>query len=141
MNISWNNSMSVCNDALDNDHQNLIRIFNNLDECFESPTDKDTLRLELVELEKCMKLHFAREEVILSKVNYPNKHEHFEKHHDLKRQLKAFITLLPFINEHNKDIPPEGNFINILRQWLTDHVLNEDLKIKPYLSQFPRDFA
>ncbi|KAA3611040.1 MAG: hypothetical protein D8M58_13750 [Calditrichaeota bacterium] len=128
MPILWTSSMSVGNKIVDSDHQKLFKLINIVEEELNSEK-KENIENALRELENYTEEHFTREEALMKLGSYSGHFQHFKKHHNLKNQLK--IIKKDILNDLNN---PKNydNLIEVLRKWLLDHVLVEDLKMRPY---------
>lgn len=144
MPIEWRPEMAVDQGVIDYDHQVLIAIINN----FCSPgADKDELsRMQnvLKRLDHYARIHFAREEKLQAVVRYPYCDAHHQQHRGLIRQLEQFRQMLaPFVQPEDEgdksseksDIPLStlrAKIDVLLHDWLVDHVVKSDLRMKPY---------
>jgi len=133
----WADGLSVGNAAIDTDHKRLIVMVNGVEAMIRA-RDSFALQQALDQLERHLSAHFTREEKIAQAVNFPfgkNKMEH-------EYMLKEF--------QHMKDelVAKEGiwsdgaaeHYSHFLSDWITDHVLNEDMLMKPVLQTYPYDF-
>jgi len=133
----WSDDLSVGNAAIDSDHQKLIVMVNGVEAMIRA-RDSFALPQALEQLEHHLYAHFVREEKIAQAVNFPfgkNKAEH-------QYVLKEY--------QHMKDelIAKEGiwsdgaaeHYAHFLSDWIKEHVLNEDMLLKPVLQTYPYDF-
>lgn len=134
---TWTDDLSVGNAAIDTDHKKLIVMVNGVEAMIRA-RDSFALPQALEQLEHHLYAHFVREEKIAQAVNFSfgkNKIEH-------EYVLKEF--------QHMKDelIAKEGiwsngaaeHYSHFLSDWIRDHVLNEDMLLKPVLQTYPYDF-
>lgn len=134
---TWSNDLSIGNAAIDADHKKLIVMVNGVEAMIKA-RDNFALTQALEQLEYHLCLHFSREEKIAQAVKFPfgkNKAEH-------QYVLKEF--------QHMKDelIAKEGiwsdaaaeHYSHFLSDWVKNHVLNEDMLLKPVLQTYPYDF-
>jgi hemerythrin len=135
MALEWRDQLSVGNDLIDSDHKYLIEVINqaelglvakNLTEVFTA----------LDCLSRYSKTHFAREEAIARAVNYP-KADQLNGSHEL---------LLTKLDQAKLDMgatweDAAGAMLGVfLREWLINHVIREDMLMKPYLKKFSPRF-
>lgn len=133
----WTDDLSVGNATIDADHKKLIVMVKGVEAMIKA-RDSFALAQALEQLEHHLYVHFVNEEKIAQAVNFPfgkNKMEH-------QYVLKEF--------QHMKDelIAKEGMWFDgaaeyyshFLSDWITDHVLNEDMLMKPVLQNYPYDF-
>ncbi|WP_170826921.1 bacteriohemerythrin [Magnetovibrio blakemorei] len=128
MTIEWNDKLSVGNEAIDEDHKHLVKLINAYEKAV-SENNLKVLGLAFTALEKYAHEHFEREEKIQQAVHYPHRNSHREAH---KALLQAVEAKHKQIENHEKiNIEELSSF---LRSWLIDHVVKEDMKLKPYLT-------
>ena len=133
----WMDDLSVGNAAIDADHKRLIVMVNGVEAMIRA-RDSFALPQALEQLEDHLYAHFVREEKIAQAVKFPfgkNKVEH-------EYVLKEF--------QHMKDelVAKEGiwsdgaaeHYSHFLSDWITGHVLHEDMLMKPVLQTYPYDF-
>lgn len=133
----WKDDLSVGNAAIDDDHRKLIAMVNEVEAMIRA-RDSSALPQALEQLEQHLQIHFVREEAIARAIHLPfgsNKAEH-------EYALKEF--------RHMKDelVVKEGvwsdgaaeHYSHFLGDWITGHVLNEDMLMKPALQNYPYDF-
>lgn len=133
----WTDELSVGNAAIDIDHKKLIVMVNGVEAMIRA-RDSFALPQALEQLEHHLYIHFVREEKIAEAVNFPfgkNKAEHE-------------YVLKEFQNMKDELIAKEGiwsddaadHYSHFLSDWIRDHVLNEDMLLKPVLQTYPYDF-
>ena len=135
MSLEWREQLSVGNDLIDSDHKYLIEIINQVNEGLKVKSLK-TLTEALESLAKYSKVHFSKEEKIAAAVGYPQADKLHESHEALLLKLEQ-IKLE--IGEEWADESIEG-FSLFLREWLINHVIKEDMLIKPFLKKYSPRF-
>jgi len=141
MAIIWRSGMSVSNDIIDYDHQFLINLINTIELILQTPEEKDLLLEAFSQFHNYAKGHFQREESIQRNIQYPNSLHHRGLHSTLLselNELKQKIIETKTTDEIEKKAP---EIVEFLKRWLVNHVLNEDLLLKPYLEKHPRGFS
>lgn len=130
MDIQWQAQLSVGNDSIDNDHKNLIDLINEVQRALEG---KDTNHLAnlLRELIHYANIHFESEEKIARAVGFPDCDHMHHAHEDLAQSLLECQDNLA--NHWSEALAKD--VAALLRTWLVDHVIKEDLRMKPYLTQ------
>jgi len=134
----WKNELSVGNAMIDADHKKLIAMVNGVEAMIRA-RDNFALQLALEQLEHHLFVHFVNEEKVAQAVNFPFGHNKLQHQHILKE----------FQNMKNELIDKNGiwsdgaveHYSHFLGDWMTDHVLNEDLLMKPVLQTYPYDFT
>ncbi len=146
--ISWRAQMSVDNGMIDEDHKILIGYINDflsmsdlynhcssdIEEC-EGLTnlpcgEKSDCHKKCMEIMASLKFytssHFKREEALQQEIGFPIQSE---GHNNLIEQLNDMIEKLKKPEDFIKHLKGVGNFFN---KWLIEHIIKEDLKMKPY---------
>ncbi len=134
MAILWRDEMSVGNELVDSDHRYLICMINTVELAMVTKEDNSILMLALEQLEYYTEVHFKHEEELQEKIKYPDYFNHKKKHKDLVHQLKNFkkkLSELRINSDHYNE--KVTNFEDFLKKWLIDHVIQEDLLMKPYI--------
>ena len=127
MAIEWNEKLSVGNDQIDSDHKHLIKLIN----AYELAVSTNNIKIlghAFASLEDYANEHFGREEKIMEAVHYPNRRPHRDAHKQLLKSVQEKHKEI----EDSADIDVDG-LSKFLRTWLIDHVIKEDMQIKPYL--------
>ncbi len=137
----WRKIMSVGNDVIDHGHRHLIGIVNTIELLLQKPEDNELVLEALNQLQEASIRQFRLEERIQGKISYPKILQHRREHKNLLKQLDNEINkILQFrtaeeVKEHAPDL------ILFLRNWVVDHVIHEDMLLKPYLAKYPRGFS
>lgn len=126
--FEWNDHLSVHDTLIDNDHQKLIGMVNELHEAADLDLDYLSLSTILTRLTIYTQEHFQREENLMQKSGYPDFDAHKEQHEkllervtDLKRELDNARSLVAL------------ETAELLRFWLTSHILLSDKQFADYL--------
>lgn len=133
--IEWSDKLSVDNGVIDNDHKFLLKIINKFrDEVGNFETAEDAIKtLDL--LRSYSQKHFSREEKLQSDVEFPYREAHFNAHIQLIKRLDTLIE---------ETRPTSGTYLNetmgekiggFLHDWLIDHVVENDLRMKPHVEK------
>ena len=124
--IEWDESFSVGNADLDEQHKQWINIYNELDERMMSSEQTGAGSMAPDALQKMLdyaKYHFAAEEEYLDKIDYTESAAHRRLHKDLDNKLY----------QYNRDMLDGNRVLNTtiikeLENWLMNHILVEDKK-------------
>jgi hemerythrin len=135
MALLWRSQFSVGNDLIDSDHQYLLEIINRAEVCLKAD-DVASLNSVLDELANYGKSHFEREELVAKAVSYPNVDRLHESHAALMDHLKTFRDQIGS-NWTRTNI---NEFVAFLRDWLIQHVIKEDMLMKPWLTKYSPRF-
>lgn len=137
MDLVWSNRLSVGNDMIDSEHKQLLRLVNDLDRYIRQK-DPVPFVQALAALEHTTRMHFSHEERLAKSVQFP-----FDEH-DLEHQyiLNEFRTL----NLKLAAAPGSWSeslvehFYMFLCTWAIEHIVEDDMKMKPFIEVFPYDF-
>ena len=128
--IIWDDFLSVGIDEIDEDHRRLVDLFNLLSHSVAEGDDPAYVAALLEELINCTAWHFSHEERLMLKYGYGEYAEHKAEHKDLiegVRQLQRKIL--------QKGGLKAGEDLEFLEQWLTGHILSNDMKLGAYLTE------
>ena len=126
--IVWDESLSVEVDEIDEDHRRLVDLFNILCKAVEDKDPAQYIDAVLEELISCTIWHFRHEERLMLLYKY----ERFEEH---KAEHKALIDSVRALQEkfHRTDKQLSTDDIEYLEDWLTEHILGQDMRLGFYL--------
>ena len=171
MSLVWRDQMSVHNTMIDTEHKYLIKQINAVEEAVNSNHNHDQIIEVLDHLVEYTKNHFAHEESIQKKINFPTHDDHKRLHQELINNLDEVRTKLQkALSSSDDDESDDDNgeltddelqdilsgdmdeddsvsaedlqpLIELMRNWLVDHIIGNDLKMKPYLQKKPLDFS
>jgi hemerythrin len=138
MGLVWREQLSVGNDVIDSDHKYLIEIINRAGRGLET-RNRHELFEALDSLSHYGQEHFAREEMFAHEVGYTQVPHLSESH---ERLIKQLDQVKREIGEMGHEWPSEtaDHFSSLLRDWLIDHVIKEDLLMKPFFQKYPPRF-
>lgn len=129
MTIEWKSNLSVGDRQIDDDHKRLFQIINDYEKAIKLKNIQELKRV-FEDLVSYADEHFAREEKIMFKKNYPFAEAHVRHHADLREELKSFHQGLVV---EKKFKPAEASAF--LKTWLIDHIIAEDLSFKKHLDK------
>ena len=126
--IIWDESLSVEVDEIDEDHRKLVDLFNMLSHSVAEGDAEDYIEAVLDELISCTVWHFKHEERLMLLYKYEGLEEHKNEHDALIDSVKE---LQQKFHKENKLFTNEN--IEYLEDWLTEHILGQDMKLGFYL--------
>jgi hemerythrin len=132
MTFKWTKNMAVDNGLIDGDHQALIAIANRLSELSHPNQEADEIQSVIRELYDYVSFHFTREEAFMRRILYPHKNEHIEKHRLILSEMNRQLTSSHHLGE------VLISFQNLMQKWIMEHIMEEDMQIKAYLSRDAR---
>jgi hemerythrin len=135
MPILWRNEMSVGNDLIDQDHRYLLCLFNSIELILSEKGLLDQLPFYFEQLFEYTQFHFDREEKIQIKSDYGGYYEHKQKHQKIIQRLEEVNEQL---QAGKKEI--ENDLLELVREWIVDHLIKTDREMTSHLRKFPHNF-
>jgi hemerythrin len=128
--MTWTDSMSVGVKALDEDHQKLITIINQLHYGIQAGQTKQALGMVLDQLIRYTRTHFQREEEMFARTNYPKTAEHKAEH------VKLIATAADLQKRFQEGASSMLSLetMGFLKQWLTHHIQESDKSYRAHLN-------
>ncbi|MBL4613326.1 MAG: hemerythrin family protein [Magnetovibrio sp.] len=127
--ITWNSDLSVGIDEIDAEHQVLIKYLNDMFVACSVGQGPAVLSKTLCWMQRYSREHFAHEEDLMHKLGYPGIDEHRQLHVELVSDLDDLIDELE--NGVSHDL--SNKTMQLLEDWLLQHILVEDKKIGRYI--------
>lgn len=128
--MKWKKEYEVGDQLIDKQHKELIKIINKFNKTI-SDKSINTYK-EIGETIKYLinytVFHFDYEEGLMARIKYPNLQEHKKIHREIIGKIK---NILNKFKQKEPYTPIE--FYYFLSDWLNNHILNNDLKIKKYI--------
>jgi hemerythrin len=127
--IEWRDKLRIDDGVIDEDHKNLIDVVNR----FEHARAEYRELLPIVQrLKHYARTHFEREEELQRRIGFTETEAHKGLHEELAQHLDLIIQ--EFVDVESGDYRAiQVELAVILQHWLVDHILGEDMKMKPYL--------
>lgn len=129
--IRWRDSLSLGIEAIDNDHRQLITILNRLHFMAIAGDDRAALGEVLRELLDYTRSHFAREEMLMRLAAYPGYEAHRKIHRQLTEKVAGYEAKYRAKPKHFDF----ERFYDFIADWLVVHVMEEDMKIQPFVAR------
>lgn len=128
--LQWSSKYSVGVDSMDRQHTKLFEILNELHTAMlKGQAQKITGDL-LSKLVSYTREHFAAEEALMAAARYSALEQHRVKHRALLKQVDDLSERYKR-GENNLNL----HLLNFLRDWLTNHIQQEDKQYEPALSR------
>ncbi|MBI5920704.1 MAG: hemerythrin family protein [Betaproteobacteria bacterium] len=135
MTLRWRENLSVGNDSIDSDHKYFIEIINQAENSLIS-MDRAELKKAIENLSLYSAKHFDREEKIASAVGYPQMEQLHNSHEVLADKLKQLKIEI----DGELSLSSVVHFSALLRDWLLDHLMKEDMLMRPFLTKYSPKF-
>jgi len=136
--IVWRDQMSVDGGLIDQDHRVLIGIINEFATTEPTASAIPALERILAKLDRYTQIHFEREEKLQRAIVYPYHEAHRRSHGDLIRQLSEVreeLKAKAAIAKPEDIAATHAKMGEFLHHWLIDHIIEADLRMKPYTAE------
>jgi hemerythrin-like metal-binding protein len=130
--ITWDDSYSVGNDAIDAQHKEWIAIYNRLDQTMLDGNIQDLAKVRedsLQAMRDYTNYHFRQEEEYMKEIGYPDIVAHKRLHTDFDDQLYNYHRMI-----RNGELVLNTELISIIKDWLLNHILKVDMKYRAFLA-------
>lgn len=120
---------------VDDDHKHLVDLINAFEIAIAGKIDHKKVARVLLGLVEYTGEHFAREEELQLAIRYPYHESHRRSHRDVLKKLSDIMgeySLAPDGPVRDRMVRDLANF---LKEWLIDHIIQSDLRMKPYVLQ------
>ena len=129
--LRWQSAMQLGIPAIDADHKRLVALLNGLHYAVLAGEDHEGVGGTIEELVRYTEGHFAREEALMERSGYPGRYQHSLAHARIAERMRewhADYARAPAAF-------PMDRFYDFVSGWLLHHVLEEDMKLKPYVTR------
>jgi len=136
MPILWRPQMSVGNPLIDADHRYLMCLINTVELALRTVVGRDILQVAFDQLTEYTHEHFEREETLQIALHYAHYDHHKKAHLGLTERLASIRRQCEdHVNDGTASEKDFDALAALLRSWLLDHVLKEDMLMKPMLAE------
>jgi hemerythrin len=132
--LEWSDKLNLGVEKIDNQHQELVKLANNLLSAIQSHEAREVLDLVFKELREYTVFHFRDEEQYMEEIGFPKRGEHMIKHRELKDQVKQYQRDI-----YQKSEVSPSEVLEFLRGWLVDHIIYRDMEIASYIKEKKRN--
>ncbi|HOT44035.1 MAG TPA: bacteriohemerythrin [Spirochaetota bacterium] len=127
--VIWDTTLDVGVSHFNEDHRRLVGFINDLHGGIVSGLGISQMTYILDGLIDYTKNHFAREEDLMAKHEYPDIKAHRREHYDLMKQVAEFSARL---REGKASFSLE--LMSFLKDWLVNHIKGTDMKYRDFFS-------
>ena len=127
--MNWDNTYKVNVDIIDEQHQRLFEIVNQLYDAVISSEANTVIGPIFDELVNFTVLHFETEEKLFLEYDYPEYELHKQQHTDLLQQVGALHAAFNLGQETLTE-----SILNFLKKWLQEHTTQSDLRFAGYMN-------
>ncbi len=128
--ISWDDSLQVGIDVIDEHHRYLFDLVNDLIEVVAEKRGVRELGRVMKALGQYATIHFQAEEGMMRQHGYHHLEEHTHQHQFFLARFKEFTEEL-----HQNPLIVQYEILQFLRNWLTRHIRHEDTQLTALLWQ------
>lgn len=125
----WDESISVGDEKIDDDHKELFAITNTLLDAINTEKSEEVFLSIFTRLDNYVKHHFQREERLMQKYHYPKLDAHIALHREFEAQLPKVKE--KFLSSYSKEAALQ--IYQFLTDWLIQHIIKEDLQYARYI--------
>lgn len=129
--FEWTDDLLVGNKEIDHDHLTLISLVNELHDAIQEGKGTDILAQILHSLHMYTQEHFRREEILMEQCHYKEIEAHKLMH---KRLLDQVVILQDAFDRGRSKVAADT--AELLRYWLTHHIMIADKKIMLSINEF-----
>jgi hemerythrin len=126
--LEWTQDMCVGVPALDEQHQHILSLLNELIAAYTSEDAFDEVADKLALFSRRVHEHFLDEEKVQANIAYPDLERHRGEH-------RAYNTRVTWLHRRtiasDEALPHE--LLEFLRDWWEEHILVEDTKYRDFL--------
>ena len=124
--IEWDNSLSIGVSEIDRQHQQLVKMINELNDAMLSGKGREALRTIINGLISYTDTHFTTEERYFDQFDYSEADQHKGEHEAFVRKVSEFRD-----GYESGQIGLSISIMNFLSSWLTTHIKGSDKKYAP----------
>ena len=127
--IEWQPGFSVGVKLIDEQHQLLVNMINDLYAAMHTGEERVVLQKMINRLAVYAAVHFAREEHYFNLFAYPHSEAHIRAHDDLEDQVYQFEE---DFKAGRQELSME--VMSFLSDWLVEHITKSDRQFGPFLN-------
>ena len=127
--IEWQASFNLNVSELDQQHQVLVNVINELHDAMHAGRDNDVLGSMLSKIGSFAAMHFAKEENYFDTFGYPEREKHKQEHIDFEHKLSDFED---DFRAGRADLSHQ--VMSFLSNWLVAHIKGSDKAYAPFLN-------
>lgn len=127
--MQWDSSLECGVELIDNEHKELYKMVGNLMHGSKKDNFREVSEKALDFLAQYVVNHFAHEEELMEKSNYPKMQEHAELH---AKFVKTFIKLKEKFDNSSDSIAVATEIKHAAMSWLVNHIKVIDQRFTDY---------
>lgn len=130
--IGWSKDYEIGINIIDEEHKEIIEEFEKLYSLMREGKGHNFYNELIAFLERYINDHFEHEEAFQDSIDYPKKEEHYQKHLEFKQKVEDLKA------KYNKEMATNYELIQVnlmVKDWLLQHILVEDMKLGEYYKE------
>lgn len=128
--VTWTEELSVGVKILDQDHQAIFAMLNEVHAAVHSGHPKDEIEAAIEQLVLCTLDHFDREEKLFDRTEFPAASLHRAQHENFRRRIYALQRRI----ETSISMDELKEIFPVLKCWLTDHLRVADREYRTHFN-------
>lgn len=128
--VRWHAEFATGVESIDAEHQRLVEMINELYDAMRSGRRQEIVQPLFSRLTEYVASHFANEEELMLRHQYPGLTEHRQEHQRLAAQVAELWR-----GGEDASLEVCMELFNFLRSWLNGHILQRDHQYIPFLSR------
>jgi hemerythrin len=126
----WLPAYNVGIATIDEQHQQLVALINQLHEALLNRRSKEVMGQILAQLTDYTEVHFVFEEGLMARYDFPGYHSHKQAHDEMRDKVLALAA------DHGAGrVVMSLTVMEFLREWLSRHILGTDQLYRDFLRQ------
>lgn len=121
--LKWTKNLEIDIQEIDNQHQKLVKILNELYAAYSEKKHKDVIRKTIEELVDYTHYHFKTEEDYFKKFNYEGAEAHIKEHEEFINTINEFV-----LKFSKYDGILTLKVLMFLKDWVKNHIQGTDRK-------------
>lgn len=126
---SWQDSLSIGISSIDTQHQYLINLLNRIHDAVNTGCSAKIVEV-LIDMQTYSEVHFADEESIMRKANYPQLEEHSLLHQKFVAKTESFLDDL-----ETHPLAVSSEIAHYLGKWAVNHIQQVDNRLGDFLKK------
>ena len=126
----WLPAYNVGIAVIDEQHRRLVDLINQLHEALLKRQSKAVMGRILAQLTNYTEVHFAFEEDLMSRYDYPGYHSHKRVHEEMRAKVLALAY-----DQAAGRVVISLQVMEFLKEWLSSHILGTDQLYRAFLRQ------
>ena len=132
MKFEWDDSYSVGNEEIDNQHKKWISLYNQLDDALLSNEQDRLSHIQseiLQQMTEYVDYHFTYEEKYMRDIDFPEAENHWRMHKNFRDEIYRLCR-----DHQNGSIILNTEILDKIKRWFAEHIMLQDMKLREFLN-------